>query len=61
MHACMHTSAQVVEPKRLTLQELKAYNGEDKSKPIYLAIRGVVFDVTRGNRFCVACLALPYM
>ena len=43
---------QVVAPKRLTLEELKAYNGEDKTKPIYLAIRGVIFDVSRG----AACL-----
>ncbi len=49
---CMRAT-QVVEPKRLTLEQLRAYNGEDKSKPIYLAIRGVVFDVTRGEAVCM--------
>ena len=42
--------AQVVEPKRLTLAELAEYNGEQPGKPIYLAIRGTVFDVTKGAR-----------
>ena len=52
-HGLLHVpDKQVVAPKRLTLEELKAYNGEDKTKPIYLAIRGVIFDVSRG----AACL-----
>ncbi|KAG0148159.1 hypothetical protein CROQUDRAFT_41846 [Cronartium quercuum f. sp. fusiforme G11] len=29
-----------------TLQELSKYDGNDKSKPIYVAIKGIVFDVT---------------
>lgn len=33
---------------KLTLEQLKAYNGEDRTKPILLAIRGVIFDVTKG-------------
>ena len=36
-------------PKQLTLAELAAYDGSDESKPIYLAARGVVFDVTPGS------------
>ena len=39
---------QVVEPLKLTVKELAAYSGADKGKPILLAIRGVIFDVSRG-------------
>ena len=38
-----------MEPKRLTLAQLKEYDGNDKKKAIYLAIRGVVFDVSKGE------------
>ncbi len=38
-----------MEPKRLTLAQLKEYDGSDKKKPIYLAIRGVIFDVSKGE------------
>lgn len=34
-----------------TAQELLRYNGTDPSKPIYVAIKGRVFDVTAGNSF----------
>jgi len=30
------------------LEELKKFNGTDKSLPIYLAIKGTVFDVSKG-------------
>lgn len=40
---------QLVEPKRLTLAQLKEYDGSDKKKPICLAIRGVIFDVSKGK------------
>ena len=40
---------QVVEPQSLSLKELLSYNGEDSEKPIYLAIKGTVFDVTKGK------------
>jgi membrane-associated progesterone receptor component len=33
---------------KLTLQQLRGYNGEDSSKPILLAIRGIIFDVSKG-------------
>ncbi|XP_074280443.1 putative steroid-binding protein 3 [Silene latifolia] len=35
----------------LTLQQLKQYDGSDPSKPIYVAIKGRVFDVTTGRSF----------
>ncbi|PPJ52328.1 hypothetical protein CBER1_10228 [Cercospora berteroae] len=35
----------------LTEAELKAYTGEDKSKPIYLAINGTIFDVSSSPAF----------
>lgn len=35
----------------LTAQQLKAYDGSDPSKPIYVAIKGRIFDVTAGNSF----------
>ncbi|KAH7888912.1 cytochrome b5 [Phlebopus sp. FC_14] len=31
----------------ITLEELEAYDGSDPSKPIYVSIKGDVFDVTR--------------
>ncbi|KIJ68074.1 hypothetical protein HYDPIDRAFT_107705, partial [Hydnomerulius pinastri MD-312] len=31
----------------ITLKELEAYDGSDDSKPIYVSIKGDVFDVTR--------------
>ncbi|KAI9061684.1 progesterone binding protein [Trametes sanguinea] len=30
-----------------TVEQLKQYDGSDPSKPIYVAIKGTVFDVTR--------------
>jgi membrane-associated progesterone receptor component len=35
----------------LTAAQLRAYDGSDPSKPIYLAIRGKVYDVTSGRSF----------
>lgn len=34
----------------LTKEELQQYDGSDESKPVYLAILGKVFDVSRGKR-----------
>lgn len=34
-----------------TAEQLKQYDGSDPSKPIYVALKGRVFDVTTGNNF----------
>eukprot|EP01018_Ginkgo_biloba_P006730 Gb_40856 [translate_table: standard] len=34
-----------------TEEELRKYNGTDSSKPIYVAIKGRVFDVSSGKSF----------
>lgn len=36
---------------QFTLEQLKAYDGSDLSKPIYLALDGSVYDVTPGKEF----------
>ncbi|KAI3985760.1 hypothetical protein MKX01_030674 [Papaver californicum] len=35
----------------LTLQQLKQFDGSDASKPIYVALKGRIFDVTTGKSF----------
>ncbi|KAG8375400.1 hypothetical protein BUALT_Bualt10G0096200 [Buddleja alternifolia] len=35
----------------LTPQQLKQYDNTDLSKPIYMAIRGKIYDVTSGKSF----------
>ncbi|ORY43412.1 cytochrome b5 [Rhizoclosmatium globosum] len=35
----------------LTAEELKQYDGSDPSKPIYLAIKGRVYDVSAGEQY----------
>ncbi|CAI5474980.1 unnamed protein product [Closterium sp. Yama58-4] len=35
----------------ITLEELSQYSGSDPEKPILLAIRGRIYDVTRGKHF----------
>lgn len=35
----------------LTASELKGYDGTVEGKPIYLSVRGVIFDVTTGKNF----------
>ncbi|KAK9682901.1 hypothetical protein RND81_10G105400 [Saponaria officinalis] len=35
----------------LTLQQLKQYDGSNSSNPIYVAIKGRIFDVTTGRSF----------
>lgn len=42
---------QVVQPKRLTLQQLAEYDGRTLETPIYLSVRGTIFDVTAGRNF----------
>ena len=50
-HAKPDDGLQLVEPKRLTLAQLKDYDGSDKKRPIYLAIRGIIFDVSKGELY----------
>lgn len=41
-----------VKPVRLfTEEELSKYNGHQEGLPIYMAVKGVVFDVTKGKEF----------
>ncbi|KAI3943966.1 hypothetical protein MKW98_021269 [Papaver atlanticum] len=35
----------------LTLQQLKQFDGSDASKPIYVALKGKIYDVTTGKSF----------
>ncbi|CAI9094687.1 OLC1v1030465C1 [Oldenlandia corymbosa var. corymbosa] len=35
----------------LSLSQLKQFDGSDPSKPIYVAVKGRVFDVTAGKSF----------
>jgi len=39
------------EERDYSLQELAAYDGSDPGKPLLIAIRGQVYDVTRGRNF----------
>ncbi|XP_026195719.1 neudesin [Anabas testudineus] len=40
------------KPVRLfTEEELEKYDGSEEGQPIYMAVKGVVFDVTRGKEF----------
>lgn len=41
---------QIVPMKSLTLSELSEHDGSNPDKPMYLAIRGTVFDVTLGRQ-----------
>ena len=34
-----------------TAEELAMYDGSDPSRPLYMGVRGIVFDVTAGSRF----------
>ncbi|KAK8954580.1 putative steroid-binding protein 3 [Platanthera zijinensis] len=34
-----------------TSDQLRSYDGSNESKPIYVSIRGTVFDVSTGNSF----------
>lgn len=36
---------------QLTREELKTFDGTDPNKPIYLALDGLVYDVTPGKEF----------
>ncbi len=50
----------VVPSLSLTLEALAAFDGRDESKPMYLAIRGVVFDVSSATAFYGPDGAYPF-
>ncbi|PNH00377.1 putative steroid-binding protein 3, partial [Tetrabaena socialis] len=37
--------------KTFTAEELLAYDGSDPSKPVYIAVRGDVYDVSASREF----------
>lgn len=41
----------VVPLRDMTLEQLAQHDGSDPSKPLYLAIKGMVFDITKGKQF----------
>ena len=41
----------MVPLKELKLEDLNKHDGNDPSVPMYLAIEGVVFDITKGQQF----------
>ncbi|KAL7752151.1 hypothetical protein RI367_002194 [Sorochytrium milnesiophthora] len=43
------TDGNMTSDKVFTAEELAQYNNEDPSKPVYVAIKGIVYDVS-GNR-----------
>ncbi|EKD84736.1 MAG: neuron derived neurotrophic factor [uncultured bacterium] len=47
--------------KTFTQDELKKYNGTDADLPIYLALDGVVYDVTAGREFYASGGAYHYL
>lgn len=42
---------QLVQPKLLTLAQLRNHDGSDPALPMYIAIQGTVFDVSTGKAF----------
>eukprot|EP00775_Hariotina_reticulata_P008133 gene8133-8327_t len=36
---------------QLTLAELAEYDGKDPSKPLYISVRGTIYDVSSGRSF----------
>jgi len=39
------------QPQTFTAKDLKKYDGTDPSLPIYIAMNGLVYDVTAGKEF----------
>ena len=50
----------VVPSLQLTLEALAGFDGRDEAKPMYLAIRGVVFDVSSATAFYGPDGAYPF-
>lgn len=42
-------ASQAVQVGRLTEQQLRAYDGSDPNKPLLMAIKGQIFDVSSGR------------
>ncbi|XP_065833652.1 uncharacterized protein [Oscarella lobularis] len=40
-----------IPQRTFSAEELAQYDGSDPEKPIYMAVKGVVFDVTKGREF----------
>lgn len=51
MRAWRHPAVQAVSVRIFSPAELKAFDGSDPRKPIYLAFEGNVYDVTRGRTY----------
>jgi len=50
--ASKQVTDQTEVPNRyITVSELSTYDGSDPAKPIYLAMNGLVYDVTTGRKF----------
>ncbi|MEE6514988.1 hypothetical protein FKM82_023457 [Ascaphus truei] len=47
----MHKSARYKPVRLFTDQDLARYSGEQDDQPIYMAVKGTVFDVTAGKEF----------
>lgn len=41
----------IVPPLELSLKQLAEFDGRDSGKPIYLALAGIIFNVTAGRQF----------
>lgn len=41
--------AEPVQMGEMTLEELRAYNGSDPTKPLLMAIKGQIYNVSRGR------------
>lgn len=47
----MAAAAVTVGDVRLTPQQLAGFDGSDPSKPLYIAVRGKIYDVSAGRSF----------
>ncbi|XP_069464632.1 neudesin [Ambystoma mexicanum] len=46
-----HTPAQAKPVRLFTEEDLARYDGQEEGQPIYMAVKGAVFDVTSGKEF----------
>ncbi|XP_051502622.1 neudesin-like [Myxocyprinus asiaticus] len=47
----LNTKPASIPVRLFTDEELKRYDGSEEGQPVYMAIKGVVFDVTTGKEF----------